>query len=98
MPAPRADPLVAAAWYARRGGIHSGVCCTGRIPAWRNIGINERGKTMRIIIAVLLLLPGAALAASAFDGTWKLRADSVKTTGKADRFQVLASVAIGIIL
>jgi len=31
---------------------------------------------MRIVIAALLLLPGAALADSAFDGTWKLRPDS----------------------
>jgi hypothetical protein len=44
---------------------------------------------MRIVIAALLLLPGAALAGSAFDGTWKLRTDSAKTTGKADQFQVL---------
>ena len=44
---------------------------------------------MRIIIAALLLLPGAALAGSAFDGTWKLRPDSAKVTGKADHFQVL---------
>jgi hypothetical protein len=39
---------------------------------------------MRIIITALLLAPGAALAASAFDGTWKLRADSVKTSGNPD--------------
>ena len=47
---------------------------------------------MKIIIAALLLLPGAALAASAFDGTWKMRPDSAKTTGKADEFQVLDGV------
>jgi len=44
---------------------------------------------MRVVIAALLLLPGAALAGSAFDGTWKLRPDSSKVTGKADQFQVL---------
>jgi len=44
---------------------------------------------MRIVIAALLLLPGAALAGSAFDGTWKLRPDSAKVTGKADQFQIL---------
>ena len=47
---------------------------------------------MKIVIAALLLLPGAAFAASAFDGTWKLRPDSAKTTGKADEFQVLDGV------
>jgi hypothetical protein len=44
---------------------------------------------MRIVIAVLLLLPGAALAGSAFDGTWKLLPGSAQVTGKADQFQVL---------
>ena len=44
---------------------------------------------MRTIFAALLLLPGAAFAGSAFDGTWKLRPDSARTTGKADEFQVL---------
>ena len=44
---------------------------------------------MRIVIAALLLLPGAALAGSAFDGTWKLRPDSSKVTGKANQFQIL---------
>jgi hypothetical protein len=44
---------------------------------------------MRVAIAVLALVPGAALASSAFDGTWKLRPDSAKTTGRADQFQVL---------
>lgn len=47
---------------------------------------------MRIVTATLLLVPGMALAASAFDGTWKLRADSVKTTGKGDQFQVLDGI------
>jgi hypothetical protein len=44
---------------------------------------------MRIVIAALLFAPAAALAGSAFDGTWKLRTDSAHTTGKADQFQVL---------
>jgi hypothetical protein len=44
---------------------------------------------MRIVIAALLLAPAAAFAGSAFDGTWKLRTESVKTTGKADQIQVL---------
>ena len=44
---------------------------------------------MRNLLAALLLLPAVALASSAFDGTWKMRMDSMKTTGKADQFQVL---------
>jgi hypothetical protein len=43
---------------------------------------------MRIVIAALLLAPAAALASSALDGTWKLRADSMKTTGKPDVYIV----------
>jgi hypothetical protein len=39
---------------------------------------------MRIAITALLLLPAAALASSAFDGTWKTRMDSMKVTGKPD--------------
>jgi hypothetical protein len=39
---------------------------------------------VRIVIAALLLVPGAALASSAFDGTWNMRPDSVKVTGKPD--------------
>jgi hypothetical protein len=39
---------------------------------------------MRIVITALLFTPAAALASSAFDGTWKVRPDSVKTTGKPD--------------
>jgi len=46
---------------------------------------------MRIVIAALLLLPAAALASS-FDGTWKLRPDSVKTTGKPDVIAVADGV------
>src|ERR1700751_3413179 len=44
---------------------------------------------MRTLLPAMLWLPAVALASSAFDGTWKIRTDSVKTTGKADEFQVL---------
>jgi hypothetical protein len=44
---------------------------------------------MKIVTATLLLVPGIAMAASAFDGKWTLRPDSMKTTGKGDQFQVL---------
>jgi len=43
----------------------------------------------KIVMSALLLLPAAALASSAFDGTWQTRMDSMKITGKADQFQVL---------
>jgi hypothetical protein len=43
---------------------------------------------MRIVIAALLLAPAAALAGSAFDGTWKGRMDSVKQTGNPDVFAI----------
>ena len=43
---------------------------------------------MRIVISALLLVPAAALASSAFDGTWKTRLDSMKTTGKPDMYTV----------
>ena len=46
----------------------------------------------KIVLSALLLVPGAALASTAFDGTWKTRTDSVKTTGKADIFEVLDGV------
>jgi hypothetical protein len=36
------------------------------------------------VISALLLMPAAALAQSAFDGTWKTRVDSLKVTGKPD--------------
>ena len=39
---------------------------------------------MRILISALLLMPAAALAGSAFDGTWKTNLDSMKVTGKPD--------------
>lgn len=44
---------------------------------------------MRVAITALLLLPAAAFASSAFDGTWKQNLESMKVTGKADEFQVL---------
>jgi hypothetical protein len=43
---------------------------------------------MRIVISALLLMPAAALASSAFDGTWKGRVDSFKVTGKPDTFVI----------
>jgi hypothetical protein len=39
---------------------------------------------MRILNAALLLVPGAALAASAFDGTWKTNLDSMRVVGRPD--------------
>lgn len=39
---------------------------------------------MRILNAALLLMPGAALAASAFDGTWKTNLDSMRVAGRPD--------------
>jgi hypothetical protein len=44
---------------------------------------------MRILISALLLMPAAALASSAFDGTWKTRMDSMKITGKPDTFAIV---------
>jgi hypothetical protein len=41
---------------------------------------------MKTVLAALLLLPAAALASSAFDGTWKARMDSMKVSGKPDVF------------
>jgi hypothetical protein len=46
----------------------------------------------RVVISALLLVPAAALAASAFDGTWKTRMDSFKITGKPDVFQIVDGV------
>ena len=43
---------------------------------------------MRILISALLLVPAAALASSALDGTWKGRVDTMKITGKPDMFAV----------
>jgi hypothetical protein len=39
---------------------------------------------MKGLVPALLLLPASALAASAFDGTWKANQESFKTTGKPD--------------
>jgi hypothetical protein len=39
---------------------------------------------MRMLVASLLLVPAAALASSAFDGTWKTKVGSVNVTGKPD--------------
>jgi hypothetical protein len=44
---------------------------------------------MRICISALLLLPAAALASSALDGTWKTRTDSMKITGKPEVFAIV---------
>jgi hypothetical protein len=43
---------------------------------------------MRIAVC-LLLCPATALAASAFDGTWKSRLDSMQVSGAPDAFQVV---------
>lgn len=37
---------------------------------------------------LVLLLPATALAASAFDGTWKARVESLKVSGKADEWVI----------
>jgi hypothetical protein len=39
---------------------------------------------MRIAFTAFALLPAVVLASSALDGTWKMRPDSVKTSGKPD--------------
>jgi hypothetical protein len=38
----------------------------------------------KLLMTALLLAPSAVLAQSAFDGTWKMRMDTFKTTGKPD--------------
>ncbi len=38
----------------------------------------------KFVMSALLLAPAAALAGSAFDGTWKLRVGSIQVTGKPD--------------
>jgi hypothetical protein len=43
---------------------------------------------MRLITAAVLLMPAAALASGAFDGTWKGRIDSLKVTGKPSSFAI----------
>src|SRR5215469_134531 len=48
---------------------------------------------MKLVISALLLLGSAvALAASPFDGTWKMKTDSMKITGKADQYQLVDGV------
>jgi hypothetical protein len=48
---------------------------------------------MKLVISAVLLLGSAmALADSPFDGTWKMKPDSMKITGKADQFQLLDGV------
>jgi hypothetical protein len=42
----------------------------------------------RMMSGLLLLVPAAAFAGSAFDGTWKLRNDSIKVNGKPDVWAV----------
>lgn len=44
---------------------------------------------MRILLAALLLVPAAALAGSAFDGTWKTKPESMQTTGKPYAIQIV---------
>jgi len=43
----------------------------------------------RLVMSALLLAPAAALAASAFDGTWKVRMDSIQVTGKPDVYLIV---------
>lgn len=45
---------------------------------------------MRVLLSAVLLAPVAALAASAFDGTWKMRLDSLEVMGKPDVFSLSA--------
>jgi hypothetical protein len=42
----------------------------------------------KLAIAALLLMPAAALAGSAFDGTWMGRLDSLKVSGKPDVYVI----------
>jgi hypothetical protein len=43
---------------------------------------------MKIMLALAVLLPTAALAGSPFDGTWKTRIDSFKFSGAPDVFEL----------
>jgi hypothetical protein len=43
---------------------------------------------MKTFLALLLLTPAIAVASSPFDGTWKMRLDSLKVSGKPDVFEV----------
>src|SRR4029077_10066831 len=76
-------------WYGAGARIHCAASATsaGRARYRPTIG----GATMnRFVMSALLLAPAAAIAASAFDGTWKARMDSVKVTGKPDVFLIAA--------
>lgn len=42
----------------------------------------------RFVMSALLWVPAAALASSAFDGTWLARMDSIKVTGKPDVYVI----------
>ena len=43
---------------------------------------------MRKLIVLGLLIPAIAMAKSPFDGTWKVRVDSIQVTGKPDVFEI----------
>jgi hypothetical protein len=43
---------------------------------------------MKILVSALLLVPAAAFASSAFDGTWKTRMGSMKVTGQPDVYVI----------
>lgn len=43
---------------------------------------------MKALLALLLLAPAIAIASSPFDGTWKMRLDSLKVSGEPDVFEV----------
>ena len=45
-------------------------------------------KRLLAIVALVALIPTVALAKNPFDGTWKLRIDSMKFTGKPDVFEL----------
>ena len=57
--------------------------------AQRDRSQSNRGNLMRILISALLLVPAAALASSALDGTWKTRTDTMRVTGKPDVFAIV---------
>lgn len=42
----------------------------------------------RFVLPAVLLVPAAAFAGSAFDGTWKARMDSIKVSGKPDVYLI----------
>jgi hypothetical protein len=52
--------------------------------------VPENGEDkMKKVMLVWLLLPVAALAQSAFDGTWKQRLDSIRITEKPEVFSIV---------